>query len=242
MLYTRITREQHAALSDELKGEYKADGDSFVLQLSGTTAREADLQSQLNRSITDLNSANHNLLQAEAKLKTVAETSTAEVNAKLEAVTKERDTLRGDAQKSAIKAVIDPIASKFTSPELFDPVLKSRVTAEYDAKGELQVKIVNDKGEAITQEQLTKEFVDNKAYSALLAKPASTPSIVSTPTNPSTPIFNQGAGTSGFNQEQNTDKMREVNGKLEIVNHASMTSADWAAWAESQVPDDAKTN
>lgn len=182
-LKKKLTKEEHEKLSEHLKGEYVADGDGYRLDLdgdedTGALKRAKDREVQLRK-------------EAEAKLKEMAEqlerqtgddarksgdiaTLEKSWQGKLDKQREEYEArlngLTGHVTKNLVDNVALSIATKIsTAPEVLLPHIRSRLQADFDGDApKTRVLDRDGKPSALTVDELAKEFVDNKAFSAII--------------------------------------------------------------------------
>ncbi len=182
-LKKKLSKEEYEKLSDTLKAEYIADGDDFKLDVegeedTGALKRAKDREAQLRRD------AEKKAKELEDRL---ADIEGDDARKKGDIATLEKSWQKKmDDQKAADKAVIDKltnhtkqslvdnvalsIASKISSsPNLILPHIKARLQADFE--GDVPTTRVLDaagKPSALTIEELSKEFVANKDFSAII--------------------------------------------------------------------------
>lgn len=182
-LKKRITKEQHEALNEAFKGEYKADGDNFVLDIDGDEdtgalrrakdreaqkARDAEakaneLQQQLDALSTDDARKTGDIKTLDKSWQTKLDTQKTDFEAKI-------NVLTGHISKSLVDNVAMQIAHKIsTAPKVLIPHIKSRLKADFD--GDVPVTRVLDKDgkpSALTVDELANEFVADKDFSGII--------------------------------------------------------------------------
>lgn len=173
MLKRKISNEAYAALSDELKKEYKPNGTEYVLDTDDATdlinardgmKRERDAaaaeRDQLKAKVKELETSGADWVGTETKYKGEIEQLKQEngsLNSKLTEMTK------------IVKCgpLADKIASKFAAPSLLKDKIMQRL--DVDPKtGEPRVLDATGKASALKIEELEKEFVDNPEYKSIL--------------------------------------------------------------------------
>lgn len=178
-LKRKITAAEYEALNDSLKGEYKADGDSYVLDLEDTGFNELKAERDAARqALRDREAAD-----AEAKRKAAEDKAKADGDiAALEKSWKEkaeRDTAaeREKTQKAqaALRvATVDRVAAEIahrisTVPALIQPLVASRLDVEiHDETPLVRVKDAAGRPSALSISDLEKEFLDSPAYKAVM--------------------------------------------------------------------------
>lgn len=248
MLNARISAAAYAKLSEVEQSHYMKEGDDFVLDIKGDTPEMARLRqsnTQLNNQVLD---ETNRRVQAEQLVQNAESAAEAKYKADLEAANNTVTTMRETTAKARQSALIDGIANQFTMPELFTGVLKDRIVVEYDDKGKLVEKFLDDKGQACTLEQLTDAYCKNPAYSAMLKAPQTTPTM---PTNQPNQQGNAPSSPFGGQQQQNqfapqfnvgnqpaTQSWRiAADGKPEVLDYAALrgNDNDYRAYAEAKL-------
>lgn len=240
MLFTKLTKAQYDALSDDLKSHYKqgSSADEYIIDLSGDTPREASLiqqQAQLSRDLltarSELAIAKQNEDQIEAKYKN-------EYEGKVNTLTEQVAKLEGTQAANRQTALIDGIASKFTHPELFRSALRDNIKVEYK-DGKMVDTIVDNEGKATTLEALTDLYCKDAKYSAMLVTEKSNPTFNSNPASGG----QQGTGNAPRQTPAAAGKptyeqcvVNDATGKARVVDAANMTPEYWSRYAEESVP------
>lgn len=183
MLYTTLTKAQYDASSDEIKSHYKlkADGSNYTLDLSGSTERESQLETQITQLSRDVNNARNDAQLSKAAAEASEDKYKTQYETQVKDLTEKVNALEGTQAESHRSTLIESIATKFTRPELFRKVLQDHITVEMK-DGKPVETIVDAAGKPITLEALSDVYCKNKDYSAMLVATASTPT------------FNQGNG------------------------------------------------
>jgi hypothetical protein len=185
-LKARIKKTAYDKLSDELKAEYKADGEEYVLDVegaedTGALKRANDRLRQENKDLKterdELADDNRKLESGkagdvkkltnahEAKLKEVNEASAASLNKANGFITKSLKT--GTAER--IAAALNPKA-----PKIFVPHLEARITVDLTGDEPKIVILGADgkpgmiEGKPMTADQLQQEFVANKDFAGMI--------------------------------------------------------------------------
>jgi hypothetical protein len=183
MLKFEINKEAFDALSEDVKKEYKAEGESFKLSVEGYED-VGPLKRALDRERDEKKGALGKLKEAETKLAVFeSEQGSASENLKtLEKSWKDKH----EAQKAEFESKLGQkdsfinnmlvenkaaeIATKIsTSPNLILPHIRSRLTA--DLTGEVPTtKVLDKEGKisAMSLDELSKEFVDNKDFAPII--------------------------------------------------------------------------
>lgn len=182
-LKRKITASEWEKLSEQLQGEYRAEGNAYVLDVEGdddssalkrakdrekqradeAAARLAEVEAELEEARSGSGRKEKDIAtleKAHAKaLKEVQDSS----NAKIEKLT-------NFAQKNLIEGTANAIAAKIsTVPSLMAKAIKERLTIDFDGD-EPALKILDSKGNPsdLTTEQLEQEFLANKEFSGII--------------------------------------------------------------------------
>lgn len=187
MLKLKLTKDEHAALNDTIKPEYKADGEEFVLdtdvKFEDVTGLKSALQKQkddrlaattkvkdLETQVTTLTEENTTLL-ARAKSPGDVEKSYQAKVAKMETDSKaEKERLTGQLRSILVDGVAKQIATEIsTAPHLLEPHLKSRLSIEeVDGKFITRVLDAEGKASALSVNEFKEEILANKDYAPIL--------------------------------------------------------------------------
>ena len=182
-LKKKLTKEEHAKLSDHIKAEYIEDGDGFRLDIdgdedTGALKRAKDREAQLRREAeTKLREAQEQLDALgndDARKKGDIQTLEKSWQKKLEDQKSEYEgkvsKLTAHTTKTLVDNVATQIATKISNaPALLLPHIKSRLQADFE--GDAPVTRILDKDgkvSAMTVEELSAEFVANKDFSAII--------------------------------------------------------------------------
>lgn len=182
-LKKKLTKEEHAKLSDALKGEYIEDGDGFRLDVdgeedTGALKRAKDREAQLRRD------AEKRAKEAEDRL---AEVEGDDARKKGDIATLEKSwqkklddqkaeyegkvsKLTSHTTKSLVDNVALSIATKISNaPNLILPHIRSRLQADFEGD-EPKTRVLDKDGKpsAMTVDELSAEFVANKDFSAII--------------------------------------------------------------------------
>lgn len=178
-LKRKITAAEHAALSDALKAEYKANGADFVLDTDDATelmtardrekeARKAaekaakDAQDALDALKDDTSRKNGDVAALEASYKQKLIDAEKAKKAAEDALTAER-------QDRHATSVADGIAKRFTVPTLVKGEIAKRLAVEmHDGKAVVRVLDKDGRPSALSVQDLEKEFVDNPDFKAIV--------------------------------------------------------------------------
>lgn len=235
MVNYKITKAAWEVLSDEMKGHYlpMAGGEMYGLVTGGENPEVVSLREQLGTQGVALQTAQTALATAEAQIKTATQTAEDKYKADLEASAAKVAKLQQDNADNARSEIVNAIASRFSTPDLFSATVGQRVKAEYNEAGELVVTCVNSKGETVTKEALTDEFVKNADYKQYL-KPQSTTTVTTpaAPTNMPNMQQNILPHTGGT---QPTSAVVYSNDGRPTVNFGQASSADIKAAIASQL-------
>lgn len=182
-LKKKLTKEEHAKLSDALKGEYVEDGDGFRLDIdgdedTGALKRAKDRESQLRRDAEkeakELREKLEGIEGDDARKKGDIATLEKSWQKKLDDQKAASDAtiskLTGHTTKSLVDNVATQIASKIsTAPALLLPHIRARLQADFDGD-EPKTRVLDKDGKpsAMTVEELSAEFVANKDFSAII--------------------------------------------------------------------------
>ena len=182
-LKKKLTKAEYEKLSDTLKSEYISDGDDYKLDLdgdedTGALKRAKDRETQLRRD------AEKKAKELEEQLAAISDTD-ARKKGDIETLEKswqkkEGETkaaydariakLEGHIKTSLVDTVASQIAHKISSaPALILPHIKARLAADLEGDAP-STKVLDKDGKvsAFTVEDLTKEFVANKDFSAIM--------------------------------------------------------------------------
>lgn len=185
-----LTKEEHAKLSDAFKAEYKAEGESFVLDLTdyedpATLKRAKDHEKQARKDaelktkeladqLAALTDERDGLLKgsipkADAeKLETSYKTKMAKLEKELG---EQVSAMRGNLQTMLVDNVAQSLASELsTAPAVMLPHIKRRLAAEFsEGKGSTRVLDADGKPSAYTLDDLKKEFIANPDFAPIIA-------------------------------------------------------------------------
>lgn len=182
-LKKKITKEEHAKLSDALKGEYIEDGDGFRLDVEGeedtgalkrAKDREAQLRRDAEKAKKELEDKLAEIEGDDARKKGDIATLEKSWQKKLDDQKAEYEAkvskLTSHTTKSLVDNVATQIASKIsTAPALLLPHIRARLQADFDGD-EPKTRVLDKDGKpsAMTVEELSAEFVANKDFSAII--------------------------------------------------------------------------
>lgn len=185
----KITKASFEKLSDDLKLEYKADGDHYKLQIEGQPSEEGSeaLRNALDREKEDNRQLRADLKEASTKLKT-AEDKAAEgdpdAKREIATLTKRLERLQTEydgkiaAKDTAIAnshraATVKELAGKIsTSPGVIAPHIEGRLEVTIDPDTNLpKVGIKGKDGKvdpSLTLDKLGEEFVANPEFKGII--------------------------------------------------------------------------
>lgn len=224
-LKRKITKAEFDKLSKDLQKEYTADGDDYVLDVEASDDDDderdpendpAELRRARDREKADAKKLKKELADANKKLATLEggrdnkdkdiDKLEGEYKEKVAAAEAERDSIKEKSQNQIrsqmINAAANTLASEIsTMPKLMAKEIRERLSVEFDDDGEPELIIRNAKGKAsdMTLDQLKKEFVANKEFSAIII--ASKASGGSAPRNGA----DQKPGGAGASEQSPTD-------------------------------------
>lgn len=243
MLNVRISPTQFETLSDVEKSHYVKRNDQYVLDINGDTDEMVTMRQQnvtLNQNVLRETAKAQ---QAEAKVATANADAETKYKADLESRDTTIKTMRDSAVSARRDAIVNDIAANFTMPQLFKSTIANQVNVEFNDKGELVETFKNAKGEVITQDALRDSYCKDPQYSAMLAKPVSTPTLPTNAQPPSggngqqglyAPTFGgQGGNTATANWGMNAA------GKPVIHDYSKMTDAETSAYAAAKLASEA---
>lgn len=182
-LKKKITKEEHAKLADHFKGEYKADGDNFVLDVEGEEdAGELRRANERNKALAKEEKKRAD--EAQAKLDALGEKAAREGGdvvtlenswkEKLKVETDKRDAVIAKQRSHMQTQLVDNVAHKLAaelsdSPKLLIPHIKARLSADFESD-EPQTRVLDSAGKisAFTIDDLKKEFSTTKDFSAII--------------------------------------------------------------------------
>jgi hypothetical protein len=178
-----ITKTQFEALSDDMKKEYKADGETYVLDLEdyedpGELRRARDREKQaaqaakeelatLKQEIDDAKSTGHAKKGDIEALEKSYKEKMLKLEEKLTGTVKQRESF---IRKSLRDNVAKELANKIsTSPQLLVPHLLARLDVDLDGdEPATRVLGLDGKPSALSIAELEAEFVANKDFSAII--------------------------------------------------------------------------
>ena len=182
-LKKKLTKEEHAKLSDALKAEYIEDGDGFRLDVDGdedtgalkrAKDREAQLRKDAEKEAKELRERLESIEGDDARKKGDIATLEKSWQSKLEKQREEYEAKVSKLTSHTTKTLVDNVASQLAhkisnAPAIIMPHIKSRLIADFE--GDTPVTRVLDKDgkpSALTIDELANEFVVNKDFSAII--------------------------------------------------------------------------
>lgn len=185
-LKRKITKDEFDALNESFKAEYKkasdgwdgyyldVDGDDDNSALKRAKDREAQLRKDAEKKASELQERLDSLEGDDARKKGDIATLEKSWQSKIDAQKTEYETklskLNSHVTKSLVDSVAATIASKISNaPALILPHIKARLTADFEGD-EPKTRILDKEGRpsALTVQELEKEFVENKDFSAII--------------------------------------------------------------------------
>lgn len=169
-LKKKLTKEQFAALSADLQKEYKADGESFVLDVEGDDSVdwqkkrniEAEHREKAERKAAALQDQVDGLLRGAIPKDDVAALETSWKTKLTDAETKhahEIAELNGVIATSTVTNVANDVAQIFLAPAAMVPMIRGRLKSEI-VNGVATTRVLDKNGQpsALTVEDLKNEF------------------------------------------------------------------------------------
>lgn len=200
----RLTKAAYDKLDDDKKGLYKDDDGSFILDVDGVEDagemrrardREKQKRADVEAERDELKSTINELTEENSTLKagrTGKDTDIAKLEAawkkKVEDAEADRDEKVGKATDTVKKMMVESAASRLageisTAPKVMQRHIMDRLTVDYDGdEPALVVLDASGKPSRMTVEDLGKEFVADKDYSAIIVGSKARGSV--TPQNP----------------------------------------------------------
>lgn len=182
-LKRKLTKAEWEKLSEHLQGEYRAEGNGYILDVEGDDDNSA-LKRAKDREKTRADEAEAKLAEIEAELdearsgsgkkeKDIATLEKAHAKALKEVTDTSNakiEKLTAFAKNKLIDGTATTIATKIsTVPNLMAKAIKERLTVDFDGD-EPTLKILGKDGKPseMTLEQLSEEFVANKEFSGII--------------------------------------------------------------------------
>lgn len=182
-LKKKLTKEEHAKLSEHLKAEYVEDGDGFRLDVDGeedtgalkrAKDREAQLRRDAEKAKKELEDRLAEIEGDDARKKGDIATLEKSWQKKLDDQKAEYEgkvsKLTSHTTKSLVDNVAMQLASKIsTAPALLLPHIRARLQADFEGD-EPKTRVLDKDGKpsALTVEELSQEFIANKDFSAII--------------------------------------------------------------------------
>lgn len=184
-LKRKINKTTFDKLSEEIKKEYKAGSsdDEFILDTEGdedtgalkrAKDREAQLRREAEEKLREATEKLEGLESGDARKKGDIETLEKSWKKKLDDKEKELGEKLTKAQAHIQRTLVDNVAKDIAhkisnAPALLLPHIRSRIVADLDGDEPVtRVLDANGKPSALTVEDLQKEFVANKDFSAII--------------------------------------------------------------------------
>jgi len=185
-LKMKLKKSAYEKLSDELKKEYKEDGDDFVLDVDGiedtgalkrARDREKQRADDLQSEVTELRDSNAKLESGKAgdvaKLQKKWDADKATMTEQHTAALSKRDGFITRTLKNGLAATI-AAALNPKAPKVFVPHVESRITVDLTGDEPKVVILGSDgkpgmkDGKPLTAEDLQAEFVANKDFAGMI--------------------------------------------------------------------------
>lgn len=182
-LKKKLTKEEHAKLSDHIKAEYIEDGDGFRLDIDGdedtgalkrAKDREAQLRREAEQKLREAQEQLDALGNDDARKKGDIQTLEKSWQKKLEDQKTEYEGKLGKLTSHTKTQLVDNVAQQIASkisnaPALLLPHIKARLAADFEGDAPITRILDKDgKPSAMTVEELSAEFVANKDFSAII--------------------------------------------------------------------------
>jgi hypothetical protein len=177
-LAKKITQAKYDALSDNLKAEYKKDGDGYTLDVEGEEdtgalkrakehekAERIAAEKRLKEAQDELDRITGSSSEAVEKLKAKHAADLAARDARVAAVQKRTADALKATESGKLAAAIS------TMPKLMQRQIADRITVEFDAEDNPTVRVLGADGKPdpkLTLEQLGDEFRKDPEYSAII--------------------------------------------------------------------------
>ena len=188
----KLTKEEYEKLPKDVKGEYKADGDVYTLNLEDEDGASLDSlksakdhekkrRQDVEKKLKDLEKEKEALEEKIHELETSGESNkatTAELQKKFdeklqkEVAKVQKEVAKRDAQieKLFVDNVAGEIAGRIsTTPKVLARVIRDRLSVEWDGD-EIKTVVLDEDGKpsAFTVAELEKEIVSNKEFSGII--------------------------------------------------------------------------
>lgn len=223
----KIDKSTHESLPADVKKEYVADGDSFILDISGAYVSDRDvgplarahdrnklrikeLEKQLGDTEAELDQFKSDPKARDIK---VLEKSWSDKYANREKeLTTENDRLKGFVNETLVNSVATTLAADIsTAPELMLPHILKRISA--DITGDKPVTKVLDKDgkpSALTIDDLKKELLTEKAFAPII-------------------VASRAKGAGSGSNAQSQARSSAANSQEQNVNPMTLSPAEMAA-------------
>jgi hypothetical protein len=182
-LKRRISKEAYGKLSDELKAEYKKDGDEFLLETEGdedtgalkrARDREKQRADELKTSLEAAEAERDELKASRSNKDRDVDRLTKAHDAKLKELADAHIAAVTRKDKALEKLSVDNLAAEMarsisTAPKVILPHIRSRLMADLSGD-EPAVKVLGADGKPsdMTVEKLKEEFLANKDFSSII--------------------------------------------------------------------------
>lgn len=182
-LKRKITKDAFDKLADNIKFEYVADGESYILQTDGDEdigplkranqrlKDQVELLEQKNDKLTgDLDAINRNPARKTGDIETLTRQMEKEKETAVNEVTTKLEKANGFIKQSLLENAASSLAEKIsTSPAIIRPHIERRLAVDIDGDSPV-VKVLDKDGKAsaLTVDKLGEEFVANKDFSSII--------------------------------------------------------------------------
>lgn len=182
-LKRKITKDAFDKLADNIKFEYVADGDNYILQTEGDEdigplkranqrlKDQIELLEQKNDKLTgDLEAINKNPARKNGDIETLTRQMENEKKTAVDEVTAKLDKANSFIKTTLLENAAASLAEKIsTSPAIIRPHIERRLTVDIDGDTP-SVKVLDKDGKAsaLTMDKLGEEFVANKDFSSII--------------------------------------------------------------------------
>lgn len=182
-LARKITKDQFEKLVDNIKFEYMADGDSYLLQTTGDedTGALRRANQRLKDQVEHLETKNDDLAGKLDKIEKNPARKQGDIDALERQWAKEKETAvnevtaklekaNGFIKQSLLESAAASLSEKIsTSPSIIRPHIERRLQVDIDGdKPSVKVLDKDGKVSALTVEKLGEEFVANKDFSSII--------------------------------------------------------------------------
>lgn len=182
-LKLKITKEEFDKLPADIQTEYSEKDGTYVLDVSGiedtgalkrAKDRESQMRKDAEKALREAQAELDKLNEGDARKKGDIETLEKAWQGKLDSQKSEYETKLGNRDKFIRESLVDNVAHTLAnkisdSPALIIPHIKARLTADLDGETPT-TKILDATGKVseMSVEDLEKEFVANKDFSAII--------------------------------------------------------------------------